>query len=227
MAETLTTLEQAIRDHIDEATAGYWTSAEVQRVIIRRFRSLWSRVIGIRDDWFRSGTDAVLTLVAGTSRYTFAGMNPAITDFFRIAALRTTTSGKEAVRWQYLSSKDPRFIEGLRADVSYTDPLVFYYDVDGVNALIVSPLPRSALVVAVAYYTLPTDPATTFALPDPMIRWVEAAATADLLAKGPVGSLQYWRDEAKDIWQSEILPVIGAPRSGQNPDCVMSPFEAP
>lgn len=225
MAETLTTLTTAIRDHLDEATAGYWTDAEIQRVIVRRFRSLWSRIIAVRDDWFRAATPGTMTLVAGTSRYTFAGMS--VTDFFRVHTLRTTTSGKEGVRWQYLSSKDPRFVEGLRGDLVYSDPTFYYYDVEGTTAIIVSPVPRSALAVAVDYYTIPTDPTTTFALVDPLIRWVEAAATADCLAKGPVGALQYWRDEAKDIWRAEILPIIGAPRSGQNPDRVISPFEVP
>lgn len=227
MAETLSTLTTAIRDHLDEATAGYWADAEIQRVIVRRFRSLWSRIIAVRDDWFRASTAGVLTLVSGTTRYTFAGMTPAISDFFRVATIRTTTSGKEAVRWQYLSSKDPRFIEGLRADVTYSDPSVYFYDVEGTTAILVSPVPRSALAAAVDYYTIPTDPTSAFAVVDPMIRWVEAAATADCLAKGPVGALQYWRDEAKDIWRMEILPIIGAPRSGQNTDRVLSPFEAP
>lgn len=225
MAETLSTLTTVIRDHLDEATAGYWTDAEIQRVIVRRFRSLWSRIIAIRDDWFRSATAATLTLVAGTSRYTFSGMS--VTDFFRVATIRTTTSGKESVRWQWMSSKDPRFIEGLRADVTYSDPSVYYYDVDGTSAILVSPLPRAAMTAAIDYYTIPTDPTSTFALVDPLIRWVEATATADCLAKGPVGALQYWRDEARDIWRMEILPVIGAPRSGQNSDRVLSPFEVP
>lgn len=225
MADSVANMITVIRDNLDEATAGYWSDAEITRRIVRRFRSLWSRIIAIRDDWFRSATPATLTLVAGTSRYTFSGMS--VTDFFRVATIRTTTSGKEAVQWKWMSSKDPRFIEGLRADVSITDPAVFYYDVDGVNAILVSPLPRSALTAAIEYYTIPTDPVTSFTLQDPFLRWVEAGSTADLLAKGPVGSLNYWREEVKDIWDKEILPTLGAPRSGQNADVVMSPFEAP
>lgn len=225
MADSVANMITVIRDNLDETTAGYWSDAEITRRIVRRFRSLWSRMIAIRDDWFRSATAATLTLVSGTSRYTFAGMS--VTDFFRVASIRTTTSGKEVVQWHWRSSKDPRFIEGLRADVSVSDPLVYYYDVDGVNAILVSPLPRAALTAAVDYYTIPTDPVTSFSLQDPLLRWVEAGATADLLAKGPVGSLNYWREEAKDIWDKEVLPIVGAPRSGQNNDVVMSPFDSP
>lgn len=225
MADTLANVVTIVRDNIDEASAGYWPDAEIQRKIIRRYRELWSRIIAIRDDWFRAATPATLTLVAGTSRYTFAGMS--VTDFFRVHAIRTTTSGREAVQWRWMSAKDPRFIEGLRADVSYTDPLIVYYDVEGVAAIHVSPLPRSALAAAVDYYTIPTDPTTTFgSIVDPFLRYVEAGATADCLAKGPVGDRGYWRDECDRAW-AILLPLIGAPRSGQNNGHALSPFEVP
>ena len=221
MAESLTTMEVNVRYNLDEATANFWSSAEVQNRIVRRFRQLWGRVIAIRDDWFKSTTPATITLSsAGTLRYAL----PA--DFFRVAAIRTTTSGKESVKWNWMSSKDPRFLDGQRADVTYTDPGVIYYDVEGVAYLVVSPMPRAALVAAMDYYILPTDPSTTFQLPDPMLRYVEAGATADLLAKGPVGDRQYWREECDREW-AILLPLLGAPRSGQNCDHALSPFEVP
>jgi hypothetical protein len=209
-----------IRENLDETTSGYWTDPEIARKIVRSYRELWSRIIAIRDDWFKSTTPATITLVADTLRYSL----PA--DFFRAAAIRTTTSGKESVSWRWMSSKDPRFIDGQRADVTYTDPGVIYYDIEGVAKIVVSPLPRTALVAAMDYYTLPTDPATTFGLPDPVLRYVEAGATAGCLAKGPVGALQYWRDERNLAWDI-LLPLLGAPRSGQNNDHALSPFETP
>lgn len=220
MADTLTTMTTLIRDNLDEAAAGYWTDAEIQRKILRRFRELWSRIISIRDDWFKSTTPMTITLVAGTLKYAL----PA--DFFRMATVRTTTSGKEGTRWVWMSCKDPRFVEGQRADVTYTDPGVIYYDIEGVTSIVVSPVPRSALVASGEYYLLPTDPTTTFALPDPILRYVEAGATADCLAKGPVGSVDYWRSEVATAW-AILLPILGAPRSGQNNSHALSPFEVP
>jgi hypothetical protein len=221
MAESLTTMEANVRYNLDETSASYWTSAEVQNKIVRRFRRLWSRIIAIRDDWFKSTTPQTLTLASGTLRYALP------TGYFRTATIRTTTSGKESVKWQWMSCKDPRFIDGQRADVTYTDPGIIYYDIEGFDYIVVSPLPRSTLVASHDFYTLPTDPSTTFSLPDAVLSYVEAAATADLLAKGPAGSLQYWRDEAQSIWINELLPLLGAPRSGQNSDHALSPFEAP
>ena len=224
MPDTLTTMTTLIRDNLDETAAGYWTDAEIQRKIVRRFRELWSRMIGIRADWFKVSSPGTLTLVADTLSYAIGS------DVFRIHSIRTTTSGSEAVQWVWLSAKDPRFIEGLRADVTYTDPGVYYYDVAGLggnSALIyVSPRPRAALTASVEYYTLPTDPTTTFVLPDPFLRYIEAGATADCLAKGPVGLLEYWRSEVTTAW-SILLPILSAPRSGQNNSHALSPFEVP
>ena len=161
-----------------------------------------------------------MTLVAGTLKYAL----PA--DFFRAATIRTTTSGKESTQWRWMSAKDPRFVEGQRADVTYTDPGVIYYDIEGVTNIVVSPTPRSALVASMEYYSLPTAPAATFGLPDPILRYVEAGATADCLAKGPVGTLDYWRSEVTTAW-AILLPILGAPRSGQNNSYALSPFEVP
>lgn len=220
MADTLTTMTTLIRDNLDETASGYWTDAEIQRKIVRRFRELWSRIIGIRDDWFKSTVPATITLAVDTLKYTL----PA--DFFRVATIRTTTSGKEAVQWVWMSCKDPRFVEGQRADVIYSDPGIIYYDIEGVNNIVVSPNPKAALVGSMEYYTLPTDPVTTFALPDPILRYVEAGATADCLAKGPVGLLDYWRSEVDKAWEI-LLPILGAPRSGQGNGHALSPFEVP
>lgn len=220
MADTLTTMTTLIRDNLDEATAGYWSDAEIQRKIVRRFRELWSRIISIRDDWFKSTAPATITLVANTLKYTL----PA--DYYRTATIRTTTSGKESVQWVWMSCKDPRFVEGQRADVIYSDPGIIYYDIEGVTSIVVSPVPQATLVGSMEYYTLPTDPTVTFALPDPILRYVEAGATADCLAKGPVGLLDYWRSEVTTAWDI-LLPILAAPRSGQSNSHALSPFEVP
>lgn len=220
MADSISDMTTLVRDNLDEAAAGYWSDAEIQRKIVRRYRELWSRIISIRDDWFKSSAPATVTLVAGTLKYALAA------DFFRVATMRTTTSGKEFVQWVWMSCKDPRFVEGQRADVNYADPGVIYYDIEGVTNIVVSPTPRAALVASMEYYTLPTTPAATFGLPDPILRYVEAGATADCLAKGPVGMLDYWRSEVTTAW-AILLPILGAPRSGQNNSHALSPYEVP
>lgn len=220
MADTVATMLLLVRDNLDESAAGYWTDAEITRKIVRRFRELWSRIIVLRDDWFKSSVPATVTLVAGTLKYAL----PA--DFFRVCTIRTTTTGKADTRWQWMSCKDPRFVDMQRSDGNYIDPSVIYYDIEGVNNIVVSPYPQSALTASLEYYTIPTDPVTTFALPDPILRYVEAGATADCLAKGPVGLLSYWQGEVQMAWQI-LMPLLGNPRSGQNNGVVISPFEVP
>ena len=218
MADTLTTLTLDIRDHLDEAAAGYWTDLEIQRKIIRRYRELWSRIIGIRDDWFKSTVPYALTLVVGTVKYAL----PA--DYFRTATIITTTSGQTTVKWVWMSCKDPRFIQGQEADNVVSNPGVIYYDIEGVTSIVVSPTPQATLAANMEYYTLPIDPTTVFALPDPFLRYIEAGATADCLAKGPVGDLAYWRGEIAMAWEI-LLPILAAPRSGQNNSHALSMFD--
>jgi hypothetical protein len=207
-----------IRDNLDETAAGYWTDLEIQRKIVRRMRELWSRIIGIRDDWFKSTVPATITLAAGIVKYALPG------DYFRTCSIITTTSGQTSVKWVWMSCKDPRFIEGQRSDVVVSNPGVIYYDIEGVTSLVVSPTPQAALAASHEYYTLPTDPTTVFALPDPFLRYIEAGATADCLAKGPVGMLSYWREEVIMAWEI-LLPILAAPRSGQNNSHALSMFD--
>ena len=218
MADTLTTMTQDIRDHLDEASAGYWADVEIQRKIVKRYRELWSRIIGIRDDWFKSTAPYALTLVAGTVKYALPS------DYFRTATIITTTPGQTTVKWVWMSCKDPRFIQGQETDNVVSNPGVIYYDIEGVTSIVVSPTPQAALAANMEYYTLPTDPATVFALPDPFLRYVEAGATADCLAKGPVGDLAYWRGEIMMAWEI-LLPILAAPRSGQNNSHALSMFD--
>lgn len=218
MADSVATMLTVVRDHLDETSAGYWSDAEITRAVVRNFRQLWARIIAIRDDWFKSTTPATLSILAdGTLKYAL----PA--DFFRAASIRTTTSGKEFIRWEWRSCKDPIFIAGQRGDITNTDPSVIYYDIEGVSSIVISPVPRQALAAALEYYTIPTDPATAFTLPDPCLRYVEYGAVAELLAKGPVGAYEYWEGKRKEEW-AILLPLLGAPRSGQNTDHAMSPF---
>ncbi len=219
MADTLTTITALIRDNLDEASAGYWQDVEIQRKIVRRWRELWSRILGIRDDWFKSTTPATLTLTAGILKYAL----PA--DYFRTATIITTTSGQTNVKWVWMSCKDPRFVEGQRADVVIPTPGVIHYDIEGVTSIVVSPTPQSTLAASHEYYTLPADPTTVFALPDPFLRYVEAGATCDCLAKGPVGMLSYWREEVTMAWEI-LLPILAAPRSGQNNSHALSMFDS-
>ena len=217
MADTLTTMTQDIRDHLDEASAGYWQDTEIQRKIDRRYRELWSRIIGIRDDWFKSTVPATITLTAGIVKYAL----PA--DYFRTASILTTTSGQGDTKWVWKSCKDPAFIAGQNPDYQFTTPSIIYYDIEGVTSLVVSPTPQAALTASHEYYTLPTDPTTVFALPDPFLRYIEAGATSECLAKGPVGMISYWREEMAMAWEI-ILPILSAPRSGQNNSHATSPF---
>lgn len=222
MADTLTTLTTVVRDNIDELSASYWSDAEIQRKIVRRYRQLWSRIIALRDDWFKSTIPATISILAdGTLKYTL----PA--DFFRVCSIRTTTSQLQYIAWEWKSCKDPWFIRNQGSDQPVGNPEVMYYDIEGVNSLVVSPYPTVALTASMEYYTIPTDPSSgssTFQVPDACLDYIVAASTADCLAKGPVGLLSYWQNEQMECWKV-LMVLLAAPRSGQNTDHAISLFE--
>ncbi len=216
--DTLTSMTLDIRDHLDEVSAGYWQDAEIQRKIVKRYRELWSRIIAIRDDWFKSTVPATITLAVGVLKYALP------VDFFRTASIITTTAGQTSVSWVWMSCKDPRFIKGQETDYVYSNPGVIYYDIEGVTSIVVSPVPQAVLAASMEYYTMPTDPAAAFGMPDPFLRYIECAATADCLAKGPVGMVSYWSGQAEMAWQT-LLQILAAPRSGQNNSHALSMFD--
>lgn len=220
MAESLATITTLVRDNLDELSAAYWSDAEIQRKIIHRNRRLWSKIIAIRDDWFKSATPATITVPGdGTIRFNL----PA--DFFRVCNIRTTTSGRQYIQWKWKSCKDPNFIANMGSDNPSATPDIIYYDVEGVSSIVCSPYLTIALTATMDYYTIPTDPSSTFQLPDACLDYVVAGATADCLSKGPVGLINYWQNEAMEAWK-EMLVLLGAPRSGQNADHALSMFES-
>lgn len=220
MADTVAQVRTRIRAHLEEATASYWTDTEIFNAILRSYRKMWVKIMSIRKDWFQT-TAGTLTLVDGTTKYSLPD------DCFHVKHIRTTTSGKENVTFKYMSQTSPQFIEALRSDIAITNPSVMWYDIIGNTQIIVAPIPRSTLVAAIEYVPTPialTDTTGTFGVLDPFLDYVESAATADLLAKGPLEPLSYWKQESKEAWD-DAMRALGQPRSDQSADYVEGMFD--
>lgn len=225
MADTLASVRTIVRDNLDEASAAYWTDVELNRKIVSSYRRLWKRIMSLREDYFQATSAATITIVSGQTRYTSTdGINSA---FYRIKSMRTTTSGKEFIRWVGASQTDPEFIEGLRTDLQLVDPYRFLYNVIGNQSLLVSPVPRQSLSVAMEYITLPTDPSgdsSTFGVLDPFTDFIAYDATVQALAKGPTGLVEYWMGRSNEEWE-DIKRTLGMPRQDQSPDIAQGAFD--
>jgi hypothetical protein len=225
VADTLATLRTDIRYNIDEASANYWTDAEINQKVVNSYRGLWKRIMALRDDWFQSATAGTVSIKSGQNKYTSADGVP--TDIYRIKSIRTTTSGKEFIRWIGKDQTSPEFVEGLRADISVNDPYLYLYDLVGNQTIFVSPTPREACTATVEYIVLPTDPSvdgSTFGVLDPFTDYIKSDATLQLLAKGPTGALEFWQNRKEEDWRS-VLQTIGQPRQDQSCDAVQGVFD--
>ena len=220
--ETLLNVRTLVRDNIDEPVANYWSDAELNRKISERQLDLWRKILQIRKDYFL-GT-FTLTLVVGQYRYT----PPAIaSDIWRIETIRTTSDGYQGLIWSPMNANSPEFQDGLRSDVPVYNPYRIYYSLRNVATLDISPLPQQVIAAQVDYIQLPTAVAAdadTFLIPDPFLAYIQYAATADALAKGPVGDVAHWLGRAADAWK-DIMQALDTPREDQGPDVVLGAFQ--
>lgn len=221
MAVTLTSITSNIRNHLDEAVASYWAAGEVTASVVTKQFEIWKRIMAVRKTYFLNTTPATITLVSGTSVYTL----PA--DFYKVHFIQTTTSGSQNVTWKRFDSASQIFIDGLRTDIVIATPYEFMYDILANQSMIVSPLPQNTLVANLYYIQQPTAVSAgtdTFGILDQFTDFIEYAATADLLRKGPVGDANYWEMQAEKAWQSILLAIDGD-RSDQGPTTVEGMFD--
>lgn len=217
MATTLATLLTNIRLHIDEPVSNYWTNAELTSYIVNRQLDLWRRIYRLKEDYFIATPGATVNLVAGQYIYQTADGIPA--NLFRVSSIRSLTSGQTGVKFIMADPASNQFIDGLRPDITVSNPSIYLYAIRGNGMLWVSPTPQAPLQILIDYIQLPTEvvnPTDTFLIPDPFIDYVEYAATGDALVKGPVGAPDMWYAKAEQAW-SDISMALDTDRSDQNP----------
>lgn len=221
MAATLTTVTTNVKNHLDEPTSSYWSASEVTNAIVNKQLDLWRRIVAIKKSFFLTTTPSTLNLAASTNTYSLPS------DFYRVHHLKMSQSGFENVRFRWFDSSTDYFIDGMRTDIVINIPDEFLYDIIGNQTIIVSPTPQQAFTVNLWYIQLPTavvNGSDTFGVLDPFVDFIEYAATAELLKKGPVGDGSYWEMKAAEAWQNIILD-LGTSRSDQGPDFVQGMFE--
>ena len=140
MALTLVLARTEVRDNIEEASAGYWSDAELTRKINTAYSRLWLKIMQLRKNFFHT-TDSK-SFTPGTNTVTLA------TNFYRAKRFRITTAGQENIIFTPTDSSRREFIDLQRVDVTQDSPSEFLYDILGQNTLIVAPIPRSALTFA-------------------------------------------------------------------------------
>ena len=195
---TWTLMRDAIRAYLDEATASFWTQAQLLIFANRAKDRVASEVRKLRHVYFtvtRSSTDGSLTIlaetylassfaiVAGTRTYTLPP------DFMSMQLIETITSGYEDVRFVYRPLNHPDMRSAL-AYVGNIAPSTFYFTISGERTLRVVPPSDTALDLRITYIQQFADlsaDSDELTMPYPLYMAVEhyAVASAMMMDRDP------------------------------------------
>ena len=230
LRKTLSDLRTAVRDNLDEATASFWSNAQLHRFVNRAKDRPWVEVRKLKEDYFavqRTSDSGDLTILgttyaassfqiaAGTRNYTLPP------DFSEMKLIEVTTADYEDVRFLYRDLADPVH-RTVREVTDQQTPDLFYFDIIGERTFTIAPLSNTALDLRLTYVpVLPDLSADTdeLEMPHPLYMAVEAFATASAQIMD--------RDQTAAIWENvgreRVAAAIGAhARQTQDPEFVQS-----
>jgi hypothetical protein len=167
---TLTQMLAAVRVNLDEATAAFWTDANLFSVLTRAAHAVATEVRKLRADYFlrpMASTDvsetiygetyapSALAIVAGTTTYTLPP------DLVELKMIECITSGYEDVTFVHKDLAHPGFRSVRAAATASQSPSVLYFDVTGERTLILTPPSDIALNLRIWYVSSAVIVATT------------------------------------------------------------------
>lgn len=217
--KTLGDLTTAVRGFLDEATASFWTAAQITLYINLAVHRVWAEVKALKDDFFmvtRSSTDGSLTIlgetyaatsfaiVAGTTTYTLPP------DFSEMKLIEVITTNYEGVRFVSRDLSHP----DMRAAMEYTTnigPSTFYFDIIGERSMRIAPKSDTALDLRITYTQAIADLVTganteELTMPHPLYQAVIHYAVASAMMQDRDGNSAAHEARARAIIQS----VFGA-----------------
>lgn len=184
-----------VRDALDEATASFWTAAQITRYINQAKDRVATEVRRLKSDFFsvtRSSTDGSLTILGQT----YAASGFAITvggttmslphDFLEMRLIEVLTANYESVRFVHRGLTHPD-MRGAMEVTGNTTPSTFYYALTGERTLRWAPKSDTALDLRITYLQQFPDMATgqtpddALTMPYPLYLAVVSYAVASAL----------------------------------------------
>jgi len=243
VANTLLQLRNDVRINLDEASAAFWTDAQLNRFISQAADEVWAEVRKVKQDYFligRGSTDGTVNIFGqpwDTSTMALQRGAPGLQlppDFAELKSIRVITPGYEHIIFTAMDQAAPewRYLDTLTENQT---PTGFFFDVGGMSTLLTVPKSDTALDIFLLYIST-SCMVDTFAqriavltadtdqveLPVPLYLAVEAMAT---------WRAQYMdRDPGADRWLDMANKTIarwmgGHRRQIQDPEMVMGVFE--
>src|SRR3990167_153536 len=194
MSTLLSTLETSARLHLNEATASFWSSAELVDIANQGYRDLWRDIVDLKQEHFLTNDAANVSLAADTA--TLTGVPTNVHKVYLIEPRDvSSTSSNRNLHFQPLEYNHARF-SGSRSSANI-DPQngVIYYSITGAGAptddsgattTVIYVAPKVTSAVTLRFVYVPTLALRTAAQSNPIpgesdnaiIAWIVAFARA-------------------------------------------------
>ena len=137
MATLLSALETQIRRHVDEASASYWSSAEIVDIINLGIKDLYRGVVDLGQSYFL--TNDITNVSQAADATTLTGVPTDVYKIYLIEPRTLTSSGSQGPVYRPLKYNHPLFSLARSEDSQDPDTLTVYYDLIGQGAPIGAP----------------------------------------------------------------------------------------
>ena len=189
MATLLSALEVQVRRHLIEATASYWTSAELIDILNLGVKDLWRDIVDLKQEHFLTVDDTNVTLAADTATLTNVPGNVHKVYLIEPRDI-TTNSTNYGLVFKPMDYNHPTFQSARsRSDIDPSNDIIYYAITGqggpvGVPTIRVAPQVNSAVNLTFSY--VPILAALTAASDNPipgesdqaLIAWTVAFARA-------------------------------------------------
>ena len=228
LRKTLLELRTAVRDNLDEASASFWTDAQLLRNLNRAKDRTWNEVKKLKDDYFilnRTSTSGTLTIL--TESYAATGFQIVATtreytlpfDVSEVKLIEVITSGYEQVRFVHRDLASPE-VRSLRELTVNQSPATIYFDLVGERTLTIAPASDTTLDLRLWYVPILDDLVSdtdTLQMPHPLYAAVEEFATARSLVQDRAAEAATW----EQMGLATVQRFMGAHRrQTQDPELV-------
>lgn len=223
--KTLSVLRTQVRHALDEATASFWSNAQLLVYINQAKDRAWNEVRLMRSDYFlKSVSSGDGTVSQLGENYTASGLAVTVSgteltlplDFSEFRLLKVTTTGYEDRRFHLVTLNDPRFRDALE-ETTAREPTGFYAALVNERTLRYAPLSSVALATTLSYIFQPIDLSADgdeLQMPYPLELAVVWYAVASAMLQDRDDSAAVYEQRARAV----ISEVIGANvRQSQNP----------
>lgn len=233
MATALSSLETQVRRHLNEATASFWSSAELIDLLNKGIKDLWRAILDLHQEHFFT-RDATNVSLAAASATTLTGVP---SDLFRVILIEprdlSDTSSNVGLQFTPKDYNHPDFIAARSMSAVSPSQREVFYAVSGAGSPVAAPTiytaPKLDAAVNLTLVYIPSVADKVAANDNPIPGESDLALIAWTVAYARAKEREDRMPDAEwlSIYSTEKASILTAltPRSDQEPDVVEGLFE--